>query len=58
MGSGNRLSAQEVSDDCKPGARAIDTICAEKSALTDLAQQLAALPPEDRRALTKLLAGE
>ena len=52
------MSAQEVSDDCKPGARAIDTICAEKSALTDLAQQLAALPPEDRRALTKLLAGE
>jgi len=33
-------------------------MCAGNPALSDLAQQLAALPPEDRQALAKLLAGE
>jgi len=56
--SGKGLDSQEVSDGDERGARANDTICAGKPALAELAQQLAALPPEDRKALAKLLGGE
>ena len=52
------MSTQEVSDSDEQGARAIDTICAGKPALTDLAQQLAALSPEDRKTMAAILVSE